>query len=172
MEQLLAWVEASLVQMFQYNSVVDASRHSPLSRHFRIVLSRLALTSHGSTRVLPSSPTVRRIHNLKSVTLCQCASTSPISSGSSGVDTSYVRMTSPAAVNKYGSARSVSARGRMALTPPGWVIAGGGLVFLSSTSASGTSCTVSSVDASRDLQKRFGRRDDGRTCPHVFRCDM
>lgn len=93
----------------------------PRSRHFRKVPSRLALTIQGSTWNLPGCPATPdlRIHRRSAMTSCQCASTSPRSSGSSGEETSYARIMSPDAVRRYGSARGVVERGRRARTEVG-----------------------------------------------------
>ena len=134
----------------------------PLSLHFRMVLSKLVLMIHGSTLVFPSSPISLRTHKRSAVTSCQCASTSPMSSGSSGEDTSYIRIISPAPVIRYGSARSVRESGRTDLTGKGCVIIGRGLgVWDLAVSESGRTWTVSSDDAA---EINVNRVDYGFTC--------
>jgi len=122
---------------------------SPLNLHLRIVLSRLMVIIHGSTRVAPSLPFVFRIHSLMAVISCQCASTVPRSSGTSSCDTSYVLSRSPAAVIKYGSPRSVNDRGNIARTATGCAI---GLISLTMVSVvfdalKSRTRTVSSAEA-------------------------
>jgi hypothetical protein len=125
----------------------------PLSLHLRMVLSKLVLMIHGSTLVLPSSPTVLRTHRRSPVTSCQCASTSPRSSGSSRDDTSYIRIISPAPVIKYGSARSVSESGRIDLTGKAYVIAASGFhAWDAGVTESERTWTVSSDDAAEILR--------------------
>lgn len=123
----------------------DGPQYEPWSLHFRMVPSKLALIIHGSTLVLPSSPTVLRTQSRRAVTSCQWASTSPMNSGSSGFETSYTRITSPAPVIMYGSARSVRAKGRIDLTAKGWAI--GGNVLLEACEGCSRHWTVSSEDA-------------------------
>jgi len=104
------------------------------------------VTIHGSTRVFPSLPLDVRGQRRMAVISCQCPSISLTISGSSSKETSKVLKTSPAAVIRYGSARSVRNNGRIARTATGCLI-GSGLFTEVSEPPSGTTLTVSSAEA-------------------------